>query len=139
MALPGARDIAKSPEEKSQLYHFRLHPESGDPAEIAAIRAIETAKKTKLGLRKLFIQLIREREDLPNKETITVIDARKMMDLIQKIYTRLMNGTLVNVSGQPIAATQDAPEYEEDWLAQMDRYIDAGLGDDELKYYEDEE
>lgn len=142
MGTIGARDPKKSDGEKSKAFRFRLHPQSQDMAEVGLYRELQTRTQGRGSIRQYLIDLYRKAEKFPEKtKPMPLIDARKIMDKLEKIYTRLQG--LSMGGGISVPDTNDT-DYDEDFLSSLDRILDAGLeagtpSSDSIESYEDED
>lgn len=142
MGTIGARDPKKSEDEKSKPFRFRLHPQSEDMAEVGLYRELQARMQGRGSIRQYLIDLYRKAEKFPEKtKPMPLIDTRKIMDKLEKIYNRLQG--LSAGAGIGIAPNTDT-DYDDDFLSSLDRILDAGLeaggpvsGD--IEYYEDED
>ncbi len=136
MSQIGARAEKKPDDQKSRPFRFRLHPQSEDQAEVGLHHELNSRMNGRGNIRQYLIDLYRKAEKIPEKEKpIPVIDTRKIMKKLEAILARLQ-GISMGTSAPQI---QEPVDYDDDFLASLDRMLDAGMSNDDLKYYDEDE
>lgn len=125
-----SRNTKKSPEEKSRLYQFRLHPDNADEAWL--MERITHYEQRGLPLRRLFAECMAVMEDVELPEHSAEIGSKDFHELkltVQWIAEQIQNGGLS--SNAPRRTKQKAIQVPEAVRNTLDRYLGNGISMDD--------
>ena len=135
----GPRDKNVSKEQKSHAYGVRLHP--AIPNEKIAIDYIEDRKRSGTEMRELFVELVLYRLGMTPQdaeEGIGQVDARKIMQALKDIMSRMKQGFIAKGTAEGIAASEALEGATDEFIETFDRFVDMGISADDLEYYDDD-
>jgi len=127
----------KSPDEKSRLYQFRLHPDN--PDEAWAMERLEAYRKQGLSLRQWAVEAVALTEDmgLPVREVaVNAQDVLDIKDALQWLMEQLESGAFAG-GGRRTGGRQKKVNVPQSVVKTLERYMGGGMVSDDDEY-EDE-